>query len=99
MADLSKLMKKRLGPPPPIEAASDNLKAPETAPAAFEIKRRPEERLEDGRSARRTGRTLQFATRVSPDFNRRFRAVAKRDGLMFAELLEKSLEAYEKRAM
>ena len=36
---------------------------------------------------------------MSPDFNRRFRAVAKRDGLMFAELLEKSLEAYEKRAM
>jgi hypothetical protein len=99
MADLSKLMKKRLGPPPPIEAASDNLQAPEIAPAAFEIKRRQEERVEDGRSARRTGRTLQFATRVSPDFNRRFRAIAKRDGLMFAELLEKSLEAYDKRAI
>jgi hypothetical protein len=98
MADLSKLMKKRLGPPPPIEAASDNLQAPEIAPAAFEIKPR-EERQEDGRSARRTGRTLQFATRVSPDFNRRFRAVAKRDGLMFAELLEKALEAYEKQAI
>jgi hypothetical protein len=101
MADLSKLMKKRLGPPPPITAASDNLQAPETAPAAPVVSVATEsfKRVRaDGRSARRTGRTLQFATRVSADFDRRFRAVAKRDGLLFAELLEKCLESYEKRA-
>ena len=54
-------------------------------------------RHEDGRSARRTGRTEQFATRVSADFDKRFRAVAKRDRLLLAQLLEKALDAYEKR--
>src|SRR5260370_14536673 len=34
----------------------------------------------DGRSARRSGRTLQFATRVSPEFDRRLRSIAERDG-------------------
>jgi hypothetical protein len=51
----------------------------------------------DGRSLRKTGRTVQFATRVSADFDQRFREVAKRDGLLFARLLELSLEAYEKK--
>lgn len=50
----------------------------------------------DGRSARRTGRTVQFATRVSDDFDRKFRSVCKRDGLLMAVLLEEALEAYEK---
>lgn len=95
MADLSKLAKRRLGPPPTLDDASSTLAAPETAPAApAHVKIRF--KREDGRSARRTGRTLQFATRVSEDFDRRFRATAKRDGLLFAELLERSLEAYEK---
>ena len=52
-------------------------------------------RARDGRSARRTGRTVQFATRVTPDFDERFRDVAERDGLLHVELLEKSLAAYE----
>jgi hypothetical protein len=94
MADLSKLMKKRLGAPPPIDDTADVLKAPEVAPAAPSARR---QRGEDGRSARRTGRTVQFATRVSDEFDKRFRAVAKRDGLLLAQLLEKSLEAYENR--
>ena len=50
----------------------------------------------DGRSARRTGRTVQFATRVSDDFDRKFRSIDKRDGLLMAVLLEEALEAYEK---
>ncbi|WP_036263111.1 hypothetical protein [Methylocapsa aurea] len=94
MADLSKLMKKRLGAPPQLDDTPDNLKAPEVAPAAPAATPR---RGEDGRSARRTGRTVQFATRVSEEFDKRFRQVAKRDGLLLAQLLEKSLEAYEKR--
>ena len=98
MADMSKFMKKRLGAPPPVDDASDNLKAPEVAPTApVGAGGQTQRRSEDGRSARRTGRTVQFATRVSEEFDMRFRQVAKRDGLLLAQLLEKTLEAYESR--
>jgi hypothetical protein len=97
MADLSKLMKKRLGAPPPPDEASQNLQAPEVAPSAPVVKVTSQGRAEDGRTARRTGRTLQFATRVSEEFDQRFRKIAKRDGLLLAQLLEKALDAYENR--
>jgi hypothetical protein len=97
MADLSKLMKKRLGAPPPLDDTADVLKAPEVAPLAPVVSHGTTRRGEDGRSARRTGRTLQFATRVSEEFDARFRKIAKRDGLLLAQLLEKALEAYENR--
>jgi hypothetical protein len=94
MADLSKF-KKRLGAPPPIEDTGANLKAPEIAPSpAVTTVAHPKER--DGRSARRTGRTVQFATRVSEGFDERFRAVCERDSLLIVELLEKALDAYER---
>ncbi len=92
MADLTKLKRKNLGAPPPPEEASDNLAAPETAPPTPHL----EPKREDMRSARRTGRTVQFATRVTVDFDRRFRSVAKREKLLLAELLERALEAYQK---
>jgi len=97
MADLSRLKRNSLGKPPPATEASTNLTAPEVAPPAPETPTAPLEPLEirDGRSARRSGRTLQFATRVSPEFDTRFRAIAQRDGLLLAELLERSLDAYE----
>ena len=100
-----------LGAPPPPAEASTNLNAPEIAPPPPPPQREtvasvPESsppspvvgegrRSRDGRSARRTGRTIQFATRVTPEFDERFRAVAERDGLLHVELLEKSLAAYE----
>jgi hypothetical protein len=49
----------------------------------------------DGRSLRRTGRTLQLATRVSWEFDDRLRRIAQRDGLKLVEVLELALEAYE----
>jgi hypothetical protein len=49
----------------------------------------------DGRSARRSGRTLQFATRVSPEFDDKLRAIAERDRKLLVEVLEEALEAYE----
>jgi len=113
MADLSKLKRRgTLGTPPPPAEASPNLEAPEIAPASAPTPVQPAaepvaataqspasegRRIRDGRSARRTGRTVQFATRVTPDFDERFRIVAERDGLLHVELLEKSLEAYESR--
>lgn len=109
MADLSKLKtstarRKTLGEPPALDEASNNLTAPEHAPAPLVVHQRPASnetggqggyQRRDGRSARKTNRTLAFATRVSEDFDRRFRDVAERDGLLIVELLEKSLDAYE----
>lgn len=49
----------------------------------------------DGRTMRRSGRTVQFATRVSPDFDERVRQIAMRDRMLLVEVLEHALEAYE----
>jgi hypothetical protein len=107
MADLTKLKRRSsLGVPPPLAEASANLEAPETAPPVPPVRRMtvvpaPASRAgegvprRDGRSARRSGRTLQFATRVSPEFDNRLRAVAERDGKLLVEVLEDALEAYE----
>jgi hypothetical protein len=106
MADLTKLKRRSsLGAPPPPAEASPNLDAPETAPTPpvrhIAVVRPPVSRAgegvprRDGRSARRSGRTLQFATRVSPEFDDRLRAIAERDSKLLVEVLEEALEAYE----
>jgi hypothetical protein len=104
MADLAKLKRRNsLGAPPPAEEASPNLQAPETAPAPTapataeptEARAGEGRRGRDGRSARRTGRTVQFATRVSPEFDERVRAIAEREGLLLVEVLERALDSYE----
>lgn len=89
MANMSKLRSK-LGTPPSPDEASRNLTAPEVAPAAPEARPR-----RDGRSARKTNRTMPFATRVSPEFDNRLRDIADRDGLLLVEVLERALDAYE----
>ena len=83
MADNSKLKKAtRLGSPPPISEA----------PAAPLI---TATRI-DARSSRKTNRTQQFATRVTPEWDNRIREIAQREGLLLTEVLEKALDAYEK---
>lgn len=104
MADVSKLKQKsarRLGLPPTVDEASDNLTAPEVAPVspapvAVAAPQNPAPRRRDGRSMRKTGRTLTFATRVSPEFDERIRDIAEQEGLMLVEVLERALEAYER---
>src|ERR1700733_951034 len=102
MADVKNLRRqKTLGAPPPIEEASQNLTAPEVAPPppaqqAMSGPAGEAVQMRDGRSLRRTGRTLQFATRVSPEFDMRLRQLADRDGLLLVEVLERALDAYEK---
>lgn len=110
MADLTKLRRRSsLGAPPPPAEASPNLEAAETAPPAMPVRRLAAARAvtspsppvgegvtrRDGRSARRSGRTLQFATRVSPEFDTRLRTIAERDNKLLVEVLEEALEAYE----
>lgn len=95
MADMSNLKKRssRLGTPPTEAEASTNLSAPEVAPVSAPVttKRR------DGRSARKTNRTLPFSTRVTPEFDNQIRDISERDGLLLVEVLELALEAYEEK--
>lgn len=51
----------------------------------------------DGRSARKTNRTLAFATRVTPAFDQEIRDIAEREGLKLVEVLEKAVEAYKEK--
>jgi hypothetical protein len=107
MADFKSIRRQRtLGAPPPLEEASLNLDAPEVAPSSRPIPtptRRSEgsttspPRALDGRSLRRSGRTLQFATRVSPEFDTKLRHAAARDDLLLVEVMEKALDLYEAR--
>jgi hypothetical protein len=52
----------------------------------------------DGRSLRRTGRTVQLSTRVTAEFDRQLREAAMRDGKLLAQVLEEGLALYEARA-
>ncbi|HHR6225314.1 TPA: hypothetical protein ACS724_003871 [Providencia alcalifaciens] len=102
MVDVSKLKrgKSRLGTPPSSEETATGLSAPEIAPLPQEsqsividdkyIRR-------DGRSARKTNRTLAFATRVTIEFDKEVREIAEREGLLLVEVLEESLKAYKEK--
>lgn len=115
MADMSKLKamsaigrRSNLGAPPALDEASDNLAAPEVAPALAgsasvgahkNLSEEPREVVvppprRDGRSMRRSGRTIQFATRVSLEFDNKLRDVAEAEGLMLVEILERALDLY-----
>jgi hypothetical protein len=83
--------------PLPVPAIAEKAPAPAPAPApvASPSPAKPKPRY-DGRSARRTNRTVQFATRVTPDWDARIREIAQREGVLLVEILEKALDAYER---
>ena len=109
MADASKLKGLRragLGAPPPPEEARTDLvpEPPSVAPSGNQSAARSAHRADppplhsgrmDGRTMRRSGRTVQFATRVSPEFDQRIRQIAMRDGMLLVEVLERALDTYE----
>lgn len=105
MANVSKLKKRGgLGTPPALDEAATSLMAPEVAPAPLE--RSPAVTVaenavpyvrRDGRSARKTNRTLAFATRVTPEFDEEIRNIAEEQGLMLVEVLEDALEALKEK--
>ena len=106
MADVSKLKARRtLGTPPPPTEASTNLNRPEAPneqrdeigdlPSLLQPARTTGGSRIDGRSMRRTNRVVQFATRVTPEFDRRVRMIAMEEGLLIVEVLEKAIQAYE----
>jgi len=51
----------------------------------------------DGRSARKTNRTLAFATRVTPALDHDIRDIGEREGLKLVEVLVKAVEAYKEK--
>jgi hypothetical protein len=89
--------------PPPVPATRPDALAPEARaehPAGGGARQGaaadpPRAGRIDGRTLRRSGRTVQFATRVSPEFDERVRRIALRDGLLLVEVLERALDAYE----
>jgi hypothetical protein len=106
MADASKL--KRLGAPPSLEEARADL-TPEQLPVESSAPPRagPEahagtktddefDRI-DGRSLRRTGRTLPFSTRVSMDLDRRIRRIAARHRMLIVEIIEQGVDLLEEK--
>jgi hypothetical protein len=97
MADASKL-KRGLGTPPaPDEARTDLVPEPASdeptpGPSAGTA---PTQRI-DARSLRRSGRTVHFATKVTPTFDNRVRQIAAETGKMLTEILEEALQAWER---
>jgi hypothetical protein len=82
------------GPSKPMPAATSESASSHVAQLAA-AERKIERRRIDGRSLRRTGRTLQFATRITEEFDALLHKIAQRDGLKLVEVLENSVAAYE----
>ena len=83
MADFKKTVNNRFGKPPRKKMELENvLDAPETAPAK--------------KARRKTGRTVQFSTRVTSEFNEEFRVIAFEKRLKKVELLVLLLEEYKR---
>jgi hypothetical protein len=88
-----------VAPIAPERPQSAPLADPEPEVEATGVERQPEtpRARRDGRTLRRTNRTIAFATRVSAEWDDRIRDIAERDGLKLVEVLEKALDAYENR--
>lgn len=110
MVDVTKLKKvqrsKGLGTPPGPEEIAVGLAASELAPSSQEIRDVSQQAVSllaeayvrrDGRSARKTNRTLPFATRVSAEFDMDIRDIADREGLKLVEVLERAIVAYKEK--
>lgn len=98
MADVSKLKRKTLGAPPAMEEATQNIFSPESAPLVDVGQTLVTQERIDGRSIRRTNRTVQFATRVKPEWDAELRSLAQRDQLLLVEVLERALDLYKQQA-
>lgn len=85
MNDWQKLKKHKLEVPPSLAETTSNLQLPEVIGEKV-----------DKRTLRKTGRTEQFATRVNKGWLEKVRGMAKKENLKLVEVLEKSLECYEK---
>ena len=85
MNDWQKLKKRKLEAPPTLDETTSNLQLPEVIGDKI-----------DKRTLRKTGRTEQFATRVSKEWLGKVKGISEKENLKLVEVLEKSLECYEK---
>lgn len=92
--DAMKLRGRGRLPSPPADAHPHLV--PETPPPATPEPPAATVERHDGRHRRRTGRTSQFNTRISVEFDQRIRAIADEDGMLIVEVLEAALAVYEK---
>lgn len=79
MNNWNKFKKKRQ---PPTEASA-NIQSPTLA-----------YQKTDGRMLRKTNRTIQFATKVTPEFDKTIRQLAQKEHCLIVEVLEAALAAY-----
>ena len=93
MANITKLKSLRgtLGQAPGQEEASSNIYSPESTTIANSLEGMVKV---DGLSRRRSGRTVRFATTVTPEFDLLVRHIAERENIMIVEVLEKALKQY-----
>src|ERR1700722_1891062 len=85
MNNWQKLKKRKLEAPPSLSETTSNLQLPEVIGEKV-----------DRRSLRKTGRTEQFATRVSKEWLEKVKEIAVKESLKLVEVLERMLEGYEK---
>ena len=85
MNDWQKLKKRKLEAPPTLDEITSHLQTPEVIGGKL-----------DKRTLRKTGRTEQFATRVSKEWLEKVRGISEKENLKLVEVLEKMLERYEK---
>ncbi|KLL04854.1 MAG: hypothetical protein MRERV_1c085 [Mycoplasmataceae bacterium RV_VA103A] len=85
MNDWQKLKRHKLEIPPSLSETTSHLQLPEVIGGKV-----------DKRTLRRTGRTEQFATRVSKEWLEKVKGIAEKENLKLVEVLEKSLECYER---
>jgi hypothetical protein len=98
MATFKTKVRKGFGAPPASSDTKNNLEHPDPLSRPTRKTPKVEQKVSnkvDGRSLRRTGRTVQFNKMVRRDFRDQFAKIAKRDRLMHTELLEVTLAAYE----
>ena len=101
MADASKFKRRRtsLVTPPPLEEASTNLSEPEAAPSSLDDNANQlitPPRI-DGRSRRRSNRTLQLNLRITPECDALLRHIADQENILLTEALERSVNSYAKK--
>jgi hypothetical protein len=84
---------KRFGQPPTEPTAN---MVPEPKPIVDPALEIPVPQRIDGRSLRRTGRTVGFSTKVTEDWDYRLKTYAGRHNLLIVQVLEKALDALER---
>lgn len=93
MANAESLKKRKTNlPPPPVNEVSENIHPKQAVNNAAGYERA------DARSFRRTGRTIQFNIRVTPEFDMQVRDIAQRERITLAEVLERAMAFYNQKA-